>query len=104
MVAAKKDRVQAIVQNHPSFATASDYQDVETPISILAAPTDGIQNFTYQLHERKEEHELKVFVKIFKGVAPGWTIRYNETNHTQVAEADQAHNDMLKWFRKYLKL
>lgn len=93
--------VKAIVQLHPAFAAASDYAEVVVPISILASPTDGLENFKGLLKMRRKEH-LKVYLKIFKGVQHGWTIRYNETDKKAVEKANRAQNLMLKWFHKYL--
>ncbi|KAK6255036.1 hypothetical protein SCA6_016341 [Theobroma cacao] len=43
------------------------------------------------------------FVKIFPGVAHGWTVRYNVEDESAVKSAKEAHDDMLNWFIKYVK-
>ena len=43
------------------------------------------------------------FVKIFPGVAHGWTVRYNAEDAGAVKCAEEAHQDMLGWFSKYVK-
>jgi dienelactone hydrolase len=101
-VGKQKGRVQAIVQCHPAFAAASDYAEVKVPISILAAPSDGIGNFTELLKMRRKEDHLKYYLKIFAGLQHGFTIRYDVNNKTAVAKANQAHRLLLKWFHKYL--
>lgn len=98
----KSGPVKAIVQCHPAFATESDYAEVALPISVLASPTDGIAQFKGLLKIRKKEEHLKVFVKIFKGVVHGWTIRYDVNNKKAVEKANQAHRLLLVWFHKYL--
>lgn len=97
----QKGLVNAIVQLHPAPPATSDYATMVTPIMILAAPTDQVQNFTSLLESRKKHH-VKVFVKIFKDVVHGWTVRYNESDPRQVYRANRAHGLMLKWFHKYL--
>jgi len=42
------------------------------------------------------------YVKIFPGVAYGWTIRYNVEDESAVKRAKEAHLDMLNWFTKYV--
>ena len=101
LVGKQTDRVKAIVQAHPSLVEASDYAEVAVPISILAAPTDGIEQFKGLLKMRRKEH-LKLYVKIFTQVQHGWTIRYDETDKKAVKKANRAHRLLLKWFHKYL--
>ena len=98
----KSGHVKAIVQLHPGLAEESDYAEVALPISVLAAPEDGIEKFKGLLKMRKKEEHLKVYVKIFKGVMHGWTIRYDENDKKAVAKANQAHRRLLVWFHKYL--
>lgn len=43
------------------------------------------------------------FVKIFPGVAHGWTVRYNTEDAAAVKCAEEAHQDMLGWFQKHIK-
>ena len=43
------------------------------------------------------------FVKIYPGVAHGWTIRYDENDEVVVKNAEEAHDKMLEWLNKYLK-
>lgn len=43
------------------------------------------------------------FVKIFPGVAHGWTVRYDDEDQSAVKSAEEAHLDMLNWFQKYVK-
>lgn len=41
-------------------------------------------------------------MKIFPGVAHGWTTRYNAEDESAVKSAEEAHLDMLNWFTKYV--
>ena len=43
------------------------------------------------------------FVKIFPGVAHGWSVRYNLEDDSAVKSAEEAQLDMLNWFTKYVK-
>ena len=43
------------------------------------------------------------YVKIFPGVAHGWTVRYNVDDESAVKSSEEAHLDMLNWFTKYVK-
>jgi dienelactone hydrolase len=92
---------KAIVQTHPAFVTASDYEQVLVPIMVLAAPSDGVQNFTSILNARKKQ--VPSYVKIFSGVEHGFALRYDLNNATAVAKANKAHRLMIKWFNKYVK-
>lgn len=85
-----KGHVKAIVQNHPSFAEASDYAKMAVPFAILAAPTDGILQFKGLLRMRRKK--MKLYVKIFTQMLHGWTIRYDETDKKAV-----------KWFHQHLE-
>lgn len=42
-------------------------------------------------------------MKIFPGVAHGWSVRYKDEDEVAVKSAEEAHRDMLDWFVKYLK-
>lgn len=93
--------VNAIVQLHPGGVVEKDYVTIVTPIMILASPTDNVANVTGVLRMRKQE-KVKVFVKIFKDVVHGWTVRYNESDPKQVYRANRAHGLLLDWYHKYL--
>lgn len=47
--------------------------------------------------------QVDSFVKIFPGVAHGWTVRYDTNDEAAVEKAGEAHKDLLDWFEKYLK-
>lgn len=43
------------------------------------------------------------FVKVFPGVAHGWSVRYSLDDAAAVKSAEEAFADMLDWFNKNLK-
>ena len=43
------------------------------------------------------------FVKIFPGVAHGWSVRYSHDDAAAVASAEEAMGDTIDWFNKNLK-
>ena len=43
------------------------------------------------------------YVKIFPKVEHGWTVRYNVEDAAAVKSAEEAHQDLLEWFAKYVK-
>ena len=47
--------------------------------------------------------QVDSFVKIYPGVAHGWTVRYDENDEVVVKNAEEAHDKMLEWLNKYLK-
>lgn len=47
--------------------------------------------------------QVDSFVKIFPKCAHGWTVRYDVSDTTAVSFANEAHQDMLEWFAKYVK-
>ncbi|KAI3965562.1 hypothetical protein MKX01_010519 [Papaver californicum] len=103
---AKSDDLKAIVMMHPSSVTIDDIKEIKVPISILGAELD--KKLPPALLKQFEEvlatkPEVDSFVKIFKGVRHGWTVRYNITDKEAVKHAEKAHHYMLKWLSKYVK-
>ncbi|KAI3965563.1 hypothetical protein MKX01_010520 [Papaver californicum] len=99
--------LKAIVMLHPSLVTVDDILEIKVPISILGAEVDHIT--PPELVKEFEEilstkPEVDSFVKIFNGVRHGWTVRYNIKNEEAVKRAEEAHNDMLEWFFKYVSI
>ncbi|GAB2210291.1 hypothetical protein Droror1_Dr00015554 [Drosera rotundifolia] len=100
------EHIQAAVLLHPSFVTVEEIKAVKAPIAILGAEIDQIsppallKQFEEILDARPE---VDGFVKIFPGVAHGWTVRYNTEDAAAVKSAEEAHQDLLGWFAKYLK-
>ncbi|XAR54618.1 Lysozyme [Bertholletia excelsa] len=103
---AKNAYIQAGVMLHPSLVTLEDIQAVKVPISILAAEVDNIsppeliKQFEQALNAKPQ---VDSFVKIFLGVAHGWTVRYDNQDQVAVKSAEESHKDMLDWFFKYVK-
>ncbi|KAI3995049.1 hypothetical protein MKX01_020821 [Papaver californicum] len=102
----KLDDLKAIVMLHPSLVTVDDIEEIKVPVSILGAEVD--QMSPPELVKEFEEilstkAEVDSFVKIFNGVRHGWTVRYNIKNEEAVKRAEEAHNDMLEWFFKYVR-
>ncbi|KAJ4969411.1 hypothetical protein NE237_016112 [Protea cynaroides] len=103
---AKSNEIQALVMLHPSRVTVDDIREVKVPISILGAEID--EGSPPALLKQFEEilsvkPEVSFLVKIFPGVAHGWTVRYDVTDELAVKKAEEAHEDMLNWFTKYIK-
>jgi dienelactone hydrolase len=97
---AGKDKLfNAIVQMHPSLADASDYEGLQSPIAVLAAPSDGVEKFIQIL---KARNDIEHFVKVYPGVEHGWTVRYDENDPEAVKKAEEAHTDMLAWLKKHV--
>ncbi|KAL3828833.1 hypothetical protein ACJIZ3_017635 [Penstemon smallii] len=102
---AKYAYIQAAVLLHPSFVSVEDIQGVKVPISVLGAeidqmsPPELVKQFETALNAKPE---VDGFVKIFPGVSHGWTVRYKDEDELGVKSAQEAHNDMLAWFVKYL--
>jgi dienelactone hydrolase len=46
--------------------------------------------------------QIDSFVKVFPNVRHGWTCRYDENDPVAVADAEEAHKDMLDWYAKHL--
>ena len=103
---AKSDYIQAAVLLHPSLVSLDDIKAVNAPIAILGAEVD--QMSPPELIKQFEEvltakPEVDCFVKVFPGVAHGWTVRYSAEDATAVKCAEEAHHNMLEWFAKYIK-
>ncbi|XP_059650196.1 endo-1,3;1,4-beta-D-glucanase-like isoform X2 [Cornus florida] len=103
---AKHPYIQAAVMLHPSLVTLDDIQGVKVPISVLGAeidqisPPELVKQFEGILNAKPE---VDGFVKIFPGVAHGWAVRYEDEDEEALKHAEEAHQDMLDWFGKYLK-
>ncbi|XP_057771840.1 endo-1,3;1,4-beta-D-glucanase-like isoform X2 [Salvia miltiorrhiza] len=102
---AKYAYIHAGVMLHPSFVTLEDIQGVKVPLSILGAeidkmsPPELVKQFEAALNAKPE---IDCFVKIFPGVSHGWSVRYKDEDESEVKCAQEAHQDMLDWFAKYL--
>ncbi|GAV78724.1 DLH domain-containing protein [Cephalotus follicularis] len=103
---AKSDWIQAAVLLHPSLVTVDDIKELNAPIAVLGAEVDKIS--PPELLKQFEEvlsfkYEINGYVKIFPGVAHGWTVRYHEEDEKAVKYAEEAHQNMLDWFIEYVK-
>ncbi|XP_061999044.1 uncharacterized protein LOC133716350 [Rosa rugosa] len=96
---------KAAVLLHPSRVTLDDIKEIKTPIAILAAQFDNstAPELVKQFKEVLSTNKIDNFVKIFPGVSHGWTVRYKDDNVTAVKSANEAHQDMLDWFTKYVQ-
>lgn len=103
---ARSTDIQAAVVLHPGRQTDEDIHEVKVHIAILgaeidrAAPPEQVKHFGEILSAKSE---FDSFVKIFPGVAHGWTVRYDDEDQSAVKSAEEAHLDMLNWFQKYVK-
>ncbi|KAK4587084.1 hypothetical protein RGQ29_023994 [Quercus rubra] len=98
--------LHAAVVLHPGSITEDEVDDVKIHIAILGAeidqwsPSEKLKQFGEKLSAKSE---FDSFVKIFPGVAHGWTVRYNVDDESAVKSAEESHLDMLNWFTKYVK-
>nr|CAB3461551.1 unnamed protein product [Digitaria exilis] len=103
---AKTQEIQAVVALHPGPVTVEDIKEVKCPISILGAeidqmsPPELVKQFEQVLSANSE---VAHFVKIFPGVAHGWSVRYNHDDAAAVKSAKEALEDTINWFNKNLK-
>nr|POE69597.1 endo-1,3-1,4-beta-d-glucanase [Quercus suber] len=103
---ASSSDIHAAVVLHPGKITEDEIDDVKVPIAILGAeidhtsPPEQLKEFGKKLSEKSE---FDSFVKIFPGVAHGWSVRYNLEDESAVKSAEEAQLDMLNWFTKYVK-
>jgi len=101
----KREVLKAGVLLHPSFVTVDDIKVVKAPLAILGAeidktsPPELVEQFGAILSAKPE---VDSFVKIYPGVAHGWTVRYDENDEVAVKNAEEAHVKMLEWLNKYL--
>ncbi|POO02297.1 Dienelactone hydrolase [Trema orientale] len=101
-----EDAKQVIAALKSKGVSAIGAAEVKVHIAILgaeidkAAPPEQVKHFGEILSAKSE---FDSFVKIFPGVAHGWTVRYNDEDHSAVKSAEEAHLDLLNWFTKYVK-
>ena len=102
----KCEPIQAAVLLHPAFVTVDDVKAVKIPIAILGAeidkrsPPELVKQFEEILNGKPE---VDCFVKIFPKVSHGWTTRFSVEDETAVKCAGEAHQDMIRWFTKFVK-
>nr|ACG32824.1 endo-1,3;1,4-beta-D-glucanase precursor [Zea mays] len=105
-LAKANELLQAAVLLHPSFVTVDDIKEVKCSIAILGAemdvrsPPELVKQFEQALSVNSG---VGHFVKIFPGVAHGWSVRYSLDDAAAVKSAEEAFADMLDWFNKNLK-
>ncbi|KAL6208549.1 hypothetical protein ACLB2K_019498 [Fragaria x ananassa] len=102
----KSDCIQAAVLLHPSRVTIDDIKEVKAPIAILGAEFDKISppELLKQFEEvLSTKPDVSGNVKIFPGVPHGWAVRYKDEDETAVKLVNEAHQDMLDWFTKYMQ-
>ncbi|KAK9086659.1 hypothetical protein Syun_029053 [Stephania yunnanensis] len=101
---AKSDDIKAVVMLHPSLVTLDDIKEVKVPIAVLGAEIDNISppELVKQFKDAAAP-EVDIHVKIFDGCVHGWTVRYEVEDAAAVKRAEEAHQDMLDWFNKYVK-
>ncbi|KAL3648926.1 hypothetical protein CASFOL_005329 [Castilleja foliolosa] len=103
---AKFDCIEVAVVLHPGPITVEQINEVKTPIAILGAENDHLAppELLIQIRDAlSAKPEVDSLVKIFPGVAHGWTVRYNENDEFSVKSAQESHVDMLNWLTKYVK-
>ncbi|CAL4908059.1 unnamed protein product [Urochloa decumbens] len=103
---AKAPEIQAAVALHPGPVTVDDIKEVKCPISILGAEIDRITppELAKQFEQVLAANSgIPHFVKIFPGVAHGWSVRYSHDDAAAVKSAEEALGDTIDWFNKNLK-
>ncbi|KAK1398985.1 Endo-1,31,4-beta-D-glucanase [Heracleum sosnowskyi] len=101
----KSAYIQAAVLLHPSLTTLDDMKEVKVPMAILGAEVDknSPPELMRQFGEILKSAKVKSLVKIFPGVAHGWSVRYKAEDEFSVKSAEEAHQDMLDWFLAHIK-
>jgi len=103
---AKTGDIKASVMFHPSLVTVDDIKENKSHLAVLGAeidqmsPPELLKQFEVALSAISE---FDGYVKIFDGVAHGWTVRYDVKDEAAVKKAEEAHQDMMDWFAKHLK-
>ncbi|XP_022878797.1 endo-1,3;1,4-beta-D-glucanase-like [Olea europaea var. sylvestris] len=103
---AKFDCIKAAVVLHPGPMTDDEINEVNCPISILGAeidhyaPPEHVKRWGQILSAKTK---IDSYVKIFPGVAHGWTTRYKDDDEFAIKSAQESHSDMLNWFIKHIK-
>ncbi|RVW54830.1 Endo-1,3;1,4-beta-D-glucanase [Vitis vinifera] len=102
----KVDQIQAAVLFHPARVTVDDIKEIKAPTAILGAETDHVSppELLKQFEEvLSTKPEVNGYVKIFPGVAHGWSVRYKVEDEEAVKRADESHQIMMDWFAQYVK-
>nr|XP_043624782.1 endo-1,3;1,4-beta-D-glucanase-like [Erigeron canadensis] len=103
---AKDAYIQAASLLHPTFVNLDDIKGVKVPVAVLGAeydkisPPELIKQFEATLQAKPE---VDHFVKVYLGVAHGWTIRYKDEDMAAVKCAEEAHEDLVDWFDRCLQ-
>ncbi|KAK7846293.1 endo-1 [Quercus suber] len=102
----KVELIQAAVILHPTWVTVDDIKGVKVPIAILAAEIDDFlpPELLKQYDEAlTSQSKVDFYVKMFPKVIHGWTTRYEDEDEVAVKSAEEAHQNLLDWFAKYIK-
>nr|XP_023891731.1 endo-1,3;1,4-beta-D-glucanase-like [Quercus suber] len=102
----KVELIQAAVILHPAWVTVDDIKGVKVPIAVLGAEIDHIAppELLKQYDEAlTSQSKVDFYVKIFPKVIHGWTTRYEDQDEVAVKSAEEAHQNLLDWFAKYIK-
>ncbi|XP_058726690.1 endo-1,3;1,4-beta-D-glucanase-like [Vicia villosa] len=99
------DFIQAAVILHPGPITDKEFNDIRVPIAFLGAEIDEI--FPKEKLKQVEEllsakAEIESLVKLYPGTTHGWSTKYNVEDEVAVKNAEEAHEDVLNWFIKYV--
>ncbi|KAL2506764.1 alpha/beta-Hydrolases superfamily protein [Abeliophyllum distichum] len=103
---AKFDCIKAAVVLHPGKIKEEEINEVKCPIAILGAENDNFSPPEHLKHLGEilsTKSEIDSYVKIFPGVAHGWTTRYSDDDEFAVKSAQESHLDMMNWFTKHVK-
>ncbi|KAI4342778.1 hypothetical protein MLD38_027362 [Melastoma candidum] len=100
------DDLQAAVILHPGEIPKDDIRAIKIPTAILGAEHDHI--FPAAELKKFEEllaakSEVECYVKIFPGVAHGWSIRFKDEDEFALQSAEEAQQETLDWLVKHVK-
>ncbi|KAI3803236.1 hypothetical protein L1987_31385 [Smallanthus sonchifolius] len=101
---AKEAEIQVAAILHPLFVTLEDIKGVKIPIAILSAEIDNISppELIKEFEAALVANEVDHSVKIYPGVTHGWVLRYKDDDAAEVKSAEEAQQDLVDWFGKYL--
>lgn len=97
--------IDAVYTAHPSEVKVDDFRDIQVPYSMVIGDVD----FAMDIKQVKQvaeilEQNTKVAseVVVIPGARHGFSVRGNPDDPVEKEMADQAEDQVVRWFAKYL--
>jgi dienelactone hydrolase len=97
-------KVQCGAVCHPSFVTIEEIKAIKAPIIICGAETDTTytEELRHQTEAALKEIKATYFTTLASGVAHGFSVRGDMSDHAAKFAKERAFRDSLEWFNRFV--